>query len=119
MRSPATAANDQAVTGFERAPIKTPTIGARIAQLQAEIVVLQQEQRAALVAAIRFTIGPGVVFGARELFQHRVVSADLATAFADAGIQNARVLEKRLRQSCGHGLDRVSTDHNGALWTCP
>ena len=43
----------------------------------------------------------------------------LSGQFADAGIQNARVLEKRLRQSCGHGLDRVGADHNGALWTCP
>jgi len=101
-----------------RAIPRTASIAARIAFHEAALAALKQEQRAAIVAAIAITIGPGVTFSARELFQHRVVSPELAAAFSDAGIHNARVLGKRLRQLCGHGLDRVGADHDGAIWTC-
>ena len=102
-------------------PADTPSassIAARIAHLETELHALRTQQRAEFIATIAIVVGPGVVFTARELFQHRVVSPALAAAFIDAGIYNARVLGKRLRGFCGHGLERVGADHDGAIWMC-
>lgn len=63
-------------------------------------------------------IGPGVVFSSAELWDHRHASPELATAFADAGIRATRQLGKRLHSLRGAGIERVGTDHDGALWMC-
>ena len=89
-----------------------------IARLEAELAALRQQQRQALVAEIVVAVGPGVVFSARELWEHRRASPDLAAAFADAAIRSPKSLRKKLRQLCGSGLDRVGVDHDGALWMC-
>lgn len=96
----------------------TPDLAARIAALQIELAALRQQQRAELIATIATVIGPGVVFSARELWQHRHASVELAAAFRDAQIHSPRQLGKRLRQLCGSGLARVGADHDGAVWTC-
>jgi hypothetical protein len=96
--------------------VQQPSIADRIAHLERELRALRAEQRAEFVATIAIVVGPGVVFTAHELFQHRIVSAELAAAFDAADIHNARVLGKRLRALCGHGLDRVGADHDGAIW---
>ncbi|HMJ81939.1 MAG TPA: hypothetical protein VK504_02160 [Vicinamibacterales bacterium] len=67
----------------------------------------------------------GVVFSARDLWQHATISPALASTFVEAGIQNARQLGKRLRQmSNTHdgtfvGLERVGIEHGAALWMVP
>ncbi len=94
------------------------TPSARIAALERELAALREEQRRALVAEIVIVVGPGIVFSARELWQHRRASPALAVAFADAGIHTPRQLGKRLQRLCGSGLARVGQDHDGALWTC-
>lgn len=88
----------------------------RIARLEAQLAGLRQERRAVLVRAIATSIGPGIVFTSRELFQHRAVNPALAAALRDAGIVSARQLGKRLQQLRGSGLDRVGADHDGAVW---
>ncbi len=93
-------------------------IAARIVELEAELAALRRQQRRALVAVILIVVGPGVVFSARELWQHRAVSRELAAALDAAGIRSPRSLGRRLGQLCGSGLDRVGVDHDGALWTC-
>lgn len=88
------------------------------AALEQRLAAIRQQQRQELVAAISLLIGPGVVFSARELFAHRVVSPELAAALDDAGITSVRKLGKRLRQLCGacSALERIGLDHNAALW---
>jgi hypothetical protein len=70
------------------------------------------------VAAIVIAVGPGVVFSAKDLWDHRLLSTELDQAFTAAGIDSTRVLGKRLRALCDCGLERVGADHSGALWTC-
>jgi hypothetical protein len=96
--------------------VAIPTIAARIKVLEDELRGLRAQQRTDLVAAIAQVIGNGVLFSARELFDHAAINQDLAAALVDAGIHNARVLGKRLRQMSGSGLDRVGADHDGAIW---
>jgi hypothetical protein len=104
--------------GTSSEPVAVQTISSRIRQLEDELRALRAQQRDDLVAAIAAVVGPGVAFGARELFAYSVLSPDLAAAFEDANIRNARVLGKRLRQMSGSGLERVGADHDGAIWTC-
>jgi hypothetical protein len=88
-------------------------VAARIAWHLAEARRLEQQQRQELVTLIATTIGDQVVFSAKELFEHRVVSPALAAALEDAGITSVRKLGKKLRQL---GLLRVGVEHNRALW---
>ena len=91
------------------------SLAARIAQLETALLELRQQQRTELVVAIAAVIGSGVVFSARELWEHRVVSPALACAFDELGIHSPRQLGKKLRAL---GLERIGADHDGALWTC-
>jgi hypothetical protein len=92
------------------------TLAERIHELRRELLLLEQEQRAALRARIAATIPPGVAFSARELFDHRVINPAWSHALTEAGITSARQLGKRLRQL---GLTRVGVDEHGAIWLCP
>jgi hypothetical protein len=89
---------------------------ARLRALRLEVAELEQRTREDLRRTIVTIVGPGVAFSARALFDHRVVSPELAEAFADAGLHNARQLGKKLRQL---GLLRVGVDEHGAIWVCP
>lgn len=93
---------------------RSAPIARRIKQLEAELAMLRGRQRDELVVAIVTVVGPGVVFSARELWDHRRASPALAAAFADAGIRSVKQLGKRLRAL---GLTRVGADNTGALWT--
>ncbi len=85
----------------------------RIHALETELAALKQQQRDALKAAITLDIGANIVFNAKDLFEHRLVSPVLASAFDEAGIRSPRQLGKRLKQL---GLERVGEDRDGVLW---
>ena len=98
-------------------------MAARIRALETELAALRQQQRAELLNLIVISIGPGVVFSAKDLWRHRAVAPALQTAFDEAGIRNPRSLGKRLRQvgslepGLNVGLERIGADHHdGALW---
>ncbi len=98
---------------------------ARIVEVKRELAALEQRQRDELITTIAIVVGSGVCFSARELYRHGYVSAELQTAFDEAGITSARQLGKRLRQLSidksrfnNTGLERVGADHDGALWVC-
>jgi hypothetical protein len=69
-----------------------------------------------LAGTIALIIGPGVAFSARELFDARLLSPELAAALEDAGISSPRQLGIRLRRCCGSGLERLGVDEHGAIW---
>ena len=87
----------------------------RIQQLRSELAALERLQRQAQHDTIAAIIGPRVSFSAKELWQHQPLYPELAALFAEAGIQNARQLGKRLPAL---GFARIGCDYEGAIWLC-
>jgi hypothetical protein len=103
-----------AMVGIE--PHGAQSIAVRIQQLEAELAALRRQQIEALVTVIVTTIGPGVFFTARELFDHQRVSKELSEAFKAVGIRSVRQLGKQLRRL---GLEPVGLEHHAVLWRVP
>jgi hypothetical protein len=93
-------------------------LAARIAALEAELQQLRQQQRADLLAAIRGSVAPGVVFSSADLLRHAAVDPALAAAFSALNITSPRRLGKWLQRLRGSGIERVGVDHDGAIWMC-
>lgn len=87
----------------------------------AEILALQDRQRARLVLAMVDAIG-GRHFNARELWQYASVNPALRSAFDQAGITSPRRLGKRLRLLAGRSYSGLQVqcakrENVGELWT--
>lgn len=105
---------DEPTSHHQDARLVSPvTVADRIRWHEAEILELRRAQREALRAAIALVVGDGHAFSAKELFEHRIVSPTLATAFRDLGIRNAQQLGKKLKQI---GLQRIGEDAAGVVW---
>jgi hypothetical protein len=111
--------------GLDPCPTQAPPVplAARIRALRLELAALEAQQRHELLFTVVLTVGSGVVFSARELWDRQVLSRALRDAFTESGIRSARQLGKRLQQLAGTPhtsgagcLTRVGVEHNRALW---
>src|SRR5262245_61754058 len=96
-------------------------LSARIAALEQELRALYQQRDAQFVRLVAAIVGARVAFSSCELWQHRVVNADLRDALDAADVRSVKQLGKRLQRlgdmhiSYGVALERLGVDRGRAL----